>query len=175
MEGDDPVTMAGAAAAGGSALAAGGSVMGGMQAKSAARIQGEEDIRQGQLAEQQAGAEISSNDTKAIRALGADAANAGASGVTQSTAAPVMTENATQAQIKDMYSRYSGKLAMSSDQYAANLATYQGNQAMWKGLFGGAQNILGGAGDVANIKMFENLKVRSGSSFDPYSLESPAN
>jgi hypothetical protein len=46
---------------------------------------------------------------------------------------------------------------------------------MWKGLFGGVQNILGGAGNIADIKAFDRLHVNSGSSFDPYSLETPAN
>jgi hypothetical protein len=169
------VTMAVAATAGGSALAAGGSVVGGMQARSAARVQAQEDTRQAALENQAAGEKISSEDTEANRAIGADVANAGASGVTQSTAMPVVNENFAEQRIKDMYSRYTGKLAASSDLYAASLAGYQGKQAMWSGIFGGVKNILGGAGDIANIKMLENLKVHGGSSLDPYSLETPAN
>jgi hypothetical protein len=175
MEGDDPVTMAIASAAGGSALAAGGSVMGGVQAQAASRVQAQQMQRQAALENQAAGERISSENTNAVRTIGEGVANAGASGVTQSTAAPVLTEDATQTRIKTMYERYSGRLAASSDQYAASLAKYQGSQAMWKGLFGGVENILGGAGNVADIKAFDKLRVNSGSSFDPYSLETPAN
>lgn len=170
MERPDPVTLSVAAVAGSTALAAGGSIMGGMQAQSAANIQAEQMQRQAALENQSAGAQISKDDVNAGRAIATGVANAGAAGVTQDTAAPVIMENASEAKIRDMYTRYSGQLAASGDLYQASLDKYQGKQAMWAGIFGAAKNILGGAGKIGGIGMdsmaMNSLNVNSGASLE---------
>ena len=152
MEGDDPVTIGLAAA--GASVSAMGSVEGGLQAKEAALQQGRQDTEAGQVAHLQAGAEISSQTEIAAHTLSRVSAAAGAMGLTSGSATPILSEDYTQAKIRAAYTRFNGDLTASQDQYAAKLAKYQGNQAMWSGIFGATKGVLGSATSLAAIGAF---------------------
>ena len=152
MEGDDPVTIGLAAA--GASVSAMGSVEGGLQAKEAALQQGRQDTEAGQVAHLQAGAEISGQTMIAAHTLSRVSAAAGAMGLTSGSATPILSEDYTQAKIRAAYTRFNGDLTASQDQYAAKLAKYQGNQAMWAGIFGATKGVLGSATSLAAIGAF---------------------
>ena len=161
MIGDDPVTVATAAVGATSVMGAAGSVVGGFQAQSAANIQAQEARRQAALENQAAGQRISAEDTQANRLIAERVAATGASGTTLSGTRPALSEDFAQQRIKDMFTRYSGKLAASSDLYQASLASYEGKQALYKGIFGGAENLLQGAGNIAQIKLMSDMSIGS--------------
>jgi hypothetical protein len=151
---DDPITatMVAVTAASG-ALSAGGAIAGGMQAKSAATQQGRVDTEEAAVAKMQAGAEISNETENAAKTISKVEAGAGAAGVTAESARPVLSEDYTQAKMRAMYTRFNGDLAASQDIYAARIAKYEGQQAMWKGIFGAGQAVLGAASNIGKIGM----------------------
>ena len=151
MEGDDPVTMAVAGTAAAGAAAAGSSLVGGMQAKTAALQQGRVDTEEASVARMQAGAEISNETENAAHTISKVEAGAGAAGVTAESAQPVLSEDYTQAKIKAAYTRFSGDLAASQDIYAARIAKYEGGQSMWRGIFGAGQAVLGTVSNIGKI------------------------
>ena len=152
MEGDDPVTLAVAAA--GAGLAATSAIGGGMQAKSAALQQGRQDTEEASVARMQAGAEISNDTENAGHELSTVAARAGSMGVTAGSATPILSEDFSHASIKAAYTRFTGNEQASEDIYAAKLSKYQGQQAMWAGLFKAGTAVLGSASSLAGSGAF---------------------
>ena len=159
---DDPVTLSIAAAAGSGALAAGSSLIGGSQAKQAALEQGRQDTQEAAVARASAGADVSNQTEDAAHTISKVEAGAGAAGVTASSANPILSEDYTQAKIRAAYTRFSGNLASTEDIYAARIAKYQGQQAMWKGIFGAGQAVLGTASNLGSIAISKGWGSGSG-------------
>lgn len=153
MTDDDPATLTIAAVAGSALMAGGASVAGGMQAKQAAVQQGRQDTNAAKVAVMQAGAENSSETMNEARLVSRVEAGAAASGITQESATPILSEDYSQAKIKSAYTRFGGDLTSTEDMYAARMAKYQGNQAMWAGIFGAGKSVLGAASSIGSIGM----------------------
>ncbi len=165
MDGEDPVTLTTAmmaATAGSAAIGATESIAGGFQARAAGSVDAaalRQKAREEMVA---AGSKIAAGDYKANQLIASDEAKAGASGVTPDSFMPVLSENAAEQRINDLYTRYEGKLAQTSDLYAAKYASWSGKQALYKGLMGGATNVLGGLTQIGELKMMGNLGVGPG-------------
>lgn len=151
MNEEDPVTVSMVAAGSSALLAAGSSVVGGIQAQKAGQVAAEQAANEAQTARTAAGAQISAEETNAGRELGKVAAGAGAAGITAQSAQPILSEDYTQAKIRSAYLRFNGQLGSVEDLYQGQLAQYQGNQALIGGLVGGASSILGGASSIGKI------------------------
>lgn len=136
------------------AVSVASSVEGGLQAKQAAVQQGRQDTEAAQVAHLQAGADISGQTMNAAHTLSRISAGAGAMGLTSGSATPILSEDYTQAKIRAAYTRFNGDVTASQDQYAAKLAKYQGNQAMWAGIFGATKGVLGSATSLAGMGAF---------------------
>jgi hypothetical protein len=130
------------AAVGSAAVSAAGQVKQGLDTKQADLYQGRELTTQGELEKQAAGAKISDQDYAAVQTMGRISANAGAAGVTPGgSVALAKTNSGQEAQINDMYTRYSGNLAAMKDVYAARQLKFQGGQAAMSGIVGGATTL----------------------------------
>ncbi len=136
-----------AALVAGTALSAGGSIMGGIQQQQESRFEAAQLEQQGQVEATRATAEITANDAEARKALGAVNVGAAASGVSPSSGSvrAVRSFDETQAILKDTYARYQGNLAEQNSYYQARAARYQGNQALAGGLLSAGSTVLTGA------------------------------
>ncbi len=153
MEGEDPVTLTMAATAGAGLLSAGSAVAGGIQANQAGKVAQQQAQTEAAAAQQQAGAEIGSQMTEAGRTVSRVEAGAGAAGITQESAMPSLSEDASQARIRAAYARFSGNLASAQDIFGGKLAANEGNQQLTAGIIKGATNILGAASNIGQIKL----------------------
>ena len=142
----------GAVAASG-ALSATEAVAGGQYAQEAGHYQAQVLKQQASAEQAAAGAKISAQDIEASREISTVAARAGGSGITADSVNPVLTEDYTEAKMRDAYTRYSGKLASSQDLYAATLASQKGAQLNAAGQAGGVQSLLGAAGGIGEIEL----------------------
>lgn len=154
---DAGVAAATAAAAGGSSLSlitagataisgitsAVGSFAQGQYQKKAASAQVAELNQQSTLDKTQAGAEIATQDYKALNILGKIAASAAGSGVTPEGSPELVSRTSSQEQrISDTYLRYSGQLSSMRDIYKAALAKNQGQEQYESGLVGTGGGLL---------------------------------
>jgi len=178
MEIADPFTLSTAsliamgASAGSAAIGAGSSILGGIQAQKAGDIAAQQAGQESKAALIQAGTEESAIETNAGRLIGHSVAEAGAAGITAVSAQPVLSEDYSQAKVRSAYARFGGELASTEDIYGGEIAKWQGNQAFWKGLFGGAQNVLGGASNIGLMKAPQLANSRGWGSGNPASASS---
>ena len=126
-------------------------MVGGIQAQKAADVQATQDQQQARVAMENAGAQESATSENAAKTISRAEAGAGAAGITAASAAPVLSEDYTQAKIKTAYERFGGKLASTEDVYQGQIAKYEGQQAFWGGIFGGANALLKGASSIGGI------------------------
>ncbi len=145
-----PALAMGATAAS-AAIGAGSSIAGGIQAQKAGQIQAQQAQQESRAVLERAGVQESNIETNAGRLIAHSAAEGGAAGITAPSTMPVLSEDYTRAKLESAYARFGGQSASSEDIYAGRLAKYQGSQALWAGLFGGAKNILGGASNIGRI------------------------
>ena len=133
-----------AALVAGAGLQAGGQIMGGIQQQEEAGNEAKQLQQQGQTEATRAGAQISSNDVEARRALGSLNTGAAASGVTPGSGSvkAVRSMNESMAILKDTYSRYQGTMAENNAYYQARSAKYAGNQALWGGVLSAGSSLL---------------------------------
>jgi hypothetical protein len=142
------------------ALQMGSQIMGGIQAKQQGEneaIQYEQQAREAHMA---ASGKIISDDYQAIQVMNRMAAGTAAGGMGSGGSEKyVQRSTAEEARINDMYTRYSGRLAASSDYYAASQARWEGSQKLGSAIIGAI-----GTGASAGMGTYKGLTYGWGSS-----------
>lgn len=136
----------------GGLLSAGQSVLTGIQSNEADQNVASLYKQQAQLDLYNAGREVQATQTKATQTISAGEAEAGAGGVTSAGSPALATaKTVSDANIADIYSRYTGKIKSASDLYQAQLEEYSGKQAETAGYVGGAASLFSSAAEIAAL------------------------
>lgn len=139
----------------GTGLSTYSSVEQGEQQKRAADYQAKVIKQQAIEAQQQAGLQVAAQDERATRQLAAIRATAAASGISPSegSAHELFTANQEQAELNDMYTRYSGNLQAQGLLAQANLEEYGGKQAKVASYYNASSNVFSGLGTMGATVM----------------------
>jgi hypothetical protein len=143
----------------GSALVAGGGALGGLGSLVGGFNQSATDNNtaalyreQAQLDTFNAGTKVQANEERAQQTIGAANASAGAAGVTAG-GSPTLANAKTisDANVQDIYARYSGKIQSTEDLYQAQLESWAGNQAKLAGIAGAGMSVIGAGATLSGV------------------------
>ncbi len=133
-------------------LSAGGSIMGGLQQQEAGQYNEAVDEQKAEQVNAEGAAEQTQQKIQNEERMGVATANAGGSGVDTGTGSPVdaLSTIAQQGELSEQLLGYRATVQSNAYRQAGQLATYQGNQALMKGVVGAGVSTLLGYSNVTN-------------------------
>jgi hypothetical protein len=124
------------------AIAAAGSVVGGLAQNAQAKREAAIDDANANIAEQQAQSDAAAVRDKAVRLRGQQLAQTGASGIDTSGFMDAISDSDIQAELDAQNTEYNGKIKASNFRSQAAMSRESGDAALVSGLFGAGSNAM---------------------------------